>query len=330
MFLKLKTLIAATLAATLLACGGGGGGGAPATANNGSSNLSLGGTAIYSYISTLYAVNMQTGATRTLLKLDLNFSYVGAGVGPAGEFVVAYNNGTTGPTSTILILKPDGSEERRFRLNYTIQGAPQFSPDGTQIAFLAGVYQGSSGLDYFAQVVSRTGESLFFYGDYEVPRWLPGGRLVLSDRNGLYVDAAPSDLNSVPSAIPNSQNISRFALSPDGNSIAFVRSAATGAPRHIYMMNIDGSGTRQVTTSANSEETNMVFSPDGKYLLIRSSGCITVGSSTGVGSVDDDLMHVIPADSTMLNIESIRNQAPTALRDEQGQGRCTSGTISWG
>jgi Tol biopolymer transport system component len=329
-FSKLKIMMSAALLCALMACGGGGGGGAPAAGGNGPAGLSLSGTVVYNFISDLYAVNMQTGATRTLLKLDLNLSFVGAAVGPAGEFVVAYNIGTTGPNSRIYILNPDGSQERTFTLGYTIQGAPRFSPDGTKIAFRAGVYRNGT-LSYFAQVISRAGQDVYSYADFQAPHWLPAGGLVLSSSDGVYVDPAPEDQSVQIVQIPNSAiaGLGLADVSRDGKQISFVRRTASGAPRHIYVMNIDGSGTRQVTTSANGEETNAVFSPDGKNLLIRSSGCITAGSSQGVGSVDDDLLHVIPADSNMLSIDGIRNTAPTALRDEQGQGRCTGGVMSW-
>jgi Tol biopolymer transport system component len=327
--LSLRSALMALLMSSLAACGGGGSSGtAPAQTPpvSGTPNASRSGTLVYSYINKVYAVDMKTGLTRTLLTLDYVLSFVGAGVGPNGEFALAYNSSTTGPTSRLIILKADGTVESNTALNYTIQGQPRFSADGSKIAFLAGVYKGGV-LDYSAQVVARTGENLYYYGAYEVPFWLPDGRLVLSRSDGLYVNSA--DINVAPTLIPNSQNISRFAVSPDGTKIAFVPSAATNAPRHVYMMGIDGSATRQITTSTNSEETKVVFSPDGKELLLTSYGCITVGPVTAVGSIDDDLMHVIPADSSLIPIADIRNIATTALKSESGQARCTSGTLSW-
>jgi Tol biopolymer transport system component len=96
-------------------------------------------------------------------------------------------------------------------------------------------------------------------------------------------------------------------------------------------MNIDGSGTRQVTTSADGGQTNVLFSPDGKSLIVTTSGCISVFDSYPyvTGQVDEDLIHVIPASSSMVDLLQSRRLAATALQREDGLGRCTAGTLSW-
>jgi Tol biopolymer transport system component len=336
--MRSKTMRYALLAittATLMACGGGGGGGtgdATATppANTGTENQSRSGLMVYSYISKVLGVDMATGQTRTLLFPNYDLSYVGAGVGPSGEVAVAYNSSGIGPTSHLVFLKPDGSQESTVRLNYTIQGVPKYSPDGSKIAFTAGVYSGSE-ISYFAQVVSRAGENLYFFRGYQRPQWMPDGKLVIHNRTDLNLYLTGLDYRDPLNVIPNSKSINAFSVSPDGTKIAFVRTAAANAPGHVFMMNIDGTGTRQVTDSANSSETNVIFSPDGKELMVTSYGCISVfDNGLGIGNVDDDLIHVIPADSQMLEIRAIRNSgANSRLLDEKGQTRCTGGPISW-
>jgi Tol biopolymer transport system component len=139
---------------------------------------------VYTYINKLYAVNMATGQTRKLLDLNLDRSYAGAAVGPAGEFAVAYSSRQAlSNTSWLTILKTDGSEERTTQFGHTIQGWPMFSPDGSKIAFTAGVYEGWA-INTSAQEVSRAGESLLFYGDYATPQWMPDGGLLLFGMGG--------------------------------------------------------------------------------------------------------------------------------------------------
>jgi Tol biopolymer transport system component len=316
----------------LSSCGGGGGGDSSGGTNPSTppAGTDRSGVMVYTSINKTNAVNMANGTTRLLFTPDLSRSYVGAGVGPNGEMAVAYNSSTTGPTSELTILKADGSTEISKRLNYTIQGQPKFSPDGSKLAFTAGVYT-SGKLRYFTQVISRAGEELFYFNDLDRPGWTPDGRLIFISEDGkldLYVTKA--DFLQQLTLIPNSSNIGSFSVHPDGTKIAFSRGVG-GAARHIYVMNFDGSNTTQITTSSNSEETRVLYSPNGKELLVTSYGCIGVSDSgLSSGDVNRDLIHVIPADSRMLDIRGLANSgASSRLLDEAGATRCTDASPSW-
>jgi dipeptidyl aminopeptidase/acylaminoacyl peptidase len=323
-------------ALALAACGGGGDGGAGTDSNTGAPPAGSGrsGTMVYSSINKILSVNMATGATRTLSTLDYVLSYVGAGVGPDGDVALAYNSSSTGPTSEFTILKADGSTQTSPRLPYMIEGPPKFSPDGTQLAFTVSTRAASgSGRSYATQVVSTGGENLYYYDNYDRPNWTPDGRLVMISQDGkldLYV--TPVKDTDPLQRIPNSSNIGSFSIHPDGTKIAFARGAGNGAPRHIYVMNFDGTNTSQVTTSAaSSEETRVVYSPNGKELLITSYGCIGVSDNgMGTGDLDRDLIHLISADSRMVDIRSLANSgASSRLLDENGSTRCTGVTPGW-
>jgi Tol biopolymer transport system component len=320
------------LAILLSACGGGGGGDSGSGSGGGPPPASSGrtGQMVYLKINQVLAVNMAAGTTRTLFAPDLNRSYVGTGVGPNGELAVAYNSSTTGPTSTLTILKPDGTTEVSTTYSYLIKGQPKFSPDGSKLAFTAGVYEGGS-IRYFTQMVSRSGEELFYFDNLDRPGWTPDGRLIMISEDGnldLYLSAAT--LPGPLTLIPNSSNIGSFSVHPDGTKIAFSRGVG-GAARHIYVMNIDGTATAQVTTSYNSEEAWVGFSPNGAELLLTSAGCISASASgETAGDVDRDLIHLIPADSRMLDIRGLANSgASTRLLDESGSTRCADSSPSW-
>lgn len=328
--------IAQAAVLALMAFGGGGGGSEAAPGGTPpAANTSRSGTMVYSYISELLAVDMSSGKTRLLAKLSAlgsNREFAGASVGPAGEFAMSQNTATPlSNTGWIVILKPDGSEERSLSLKYMFNGRPVISSDGSQIAFSASFYNSNTlQTNKFTQVVSRTdGKALFFYPNYGYPLWMPDGQLLVNGMDGLYI--AEAKISGKVVLIPNSQNFNDYALSPDGKKIAFVRSTAAGVPRHVYIMNIDGSSTRQVTASKTSEETSVRFSPDGNSLMVTTSGCIAVFDSYpySIGSVDNDLIHVIPAGSSLLDILETRNLSATALQRENGLGRCTAGTLSW-
>jgi TolB protein len=68
------------------------------------------------------------------------------------------------------------------------------------------------------------------------------------------------------------------AWSPDGNELAF-SSARTGRP-HIFVMNADGTGTRQVTDAAKGDE-QPTWSPDGNRLVFNREGAIFEAPATG-------------------------------------------------
>jgi WD40 repeat protein len=331
MFRLTGKLLPPALAFVMVNCGGGDD--SPLGGEPSATSIARTGTMTYVHINKLLAVNMATGTTRQLADLvtvSSSRSFTGATVGPAQEFVLSYN--TDAPlsnTAWVTILKPDGTREVDLRLRYMLNGPPVISPDGSKIAVDASSYPGSLPIRKFLQVMSRSGQALYFYADYRYPQWMPDGRLLLQGANGLYV--AGTDINVAPVLIPNSDNIANHSISPDGKQIAFARRAGSGAPLHIYIMNIDGSGTRQVTTSADGGQTNVLFSPDGKSLLVTTSGCISVFDSSPyvIGLVDEDLIHVIPATSSMVDLLQSRRLAATALQREDGLGRCTAGTLSW-
>ncbi len=324
-------VVAAALA--LAACGGGGGGGEAAPAGAAPvGNTARTGTMVYVRSSELLAVDMASGTTRLLADTlsGTNRNFAGASVGPAGEFALSYNTATPlSNTGFISILKPDGSQERSLTVKYMFNGPPYLSPDGSKIMFDGSFYPGSLPNRRFVQAISRTGENLFFYPDFSFPLWMPDGRLLLSGKDGLYIGEAKISGQAV--LIPNSQKIGNYSVSPDGKKIAFIRRTATGALGHVYMMNIDGTGTRQVTNSKTSEEIDVSSSPDGNSLMVTTSGCISVFDSFpyAIGDVSADLIHVIPASASMLDILDVANLSGTALQRENGASRCTDGTLSW-
>lgn len=335
-----RTKLLAVSTAMLIACGGGGGGGGgeatPAGATPVVVNTPRTGTMLYTYLSQLLAVEMSTGTTRVVSKLLRlgNRDFVGASVGPAGEIVMGQTSGSTLENlGWVVILKPDGSEERSLQIDYILNGRPVISPDGSSIAVSSSFHdvRATPSTRNFTLVLSRTtGENLLFGENYGVPLWTPDGRLLLRKNDGVYI--AEVKVGGTITLIPNSQSFYDYSLSPDGKKIAFVRSPTTAGVKHVYMMNIDGSGLRQVTTSNTRDETGVHFSPDGNSLMVTTYGCISVydGPPYTIGSIYTDLIHVIPASSSMLELVTINNLATTALLQESGTGRCTGGTLSWG
>lgn len=315
-----KSLLLFTLCAVLLSCNGASGSG---------SGLNRSGTLIYQKVQKLYAVDMATNKTRLALNLPvLSESLTGTGLGPRGEIALAYNSSTTGPNSRITIYKADGTVEGTSKHQYMIETTPRFSADGSKLTYTISVYTNGANKRYSTQVISRDGKELYYYVNSRSPSWLPDERLVYKSLidNNLYLSDA--DYSKPSTLIPNTFDASAPHVSPDGTRIVFSKIATANTPRHLYMVNLDGSGQRQVTTSEYGEESLAVFSPDGKELLVSSYSCVSAGS--GAPFNDSDVLHIIPASATMLDIPLGTNSgAQSEQRDESGATRCSIGVPSW-
>ena len=69
------------------------------------------------------------------------------------------------------------------------------------------------------------------------------------------------------------------AWSPDATKIAFA-SARTGAP-HVYVMNADGTGTKELTSGEKASDTHPTWSPDGASIAFARDGDIYVMGADG-------------------------------------------------
>jgi Tol biopolymer transport system component len=285
------------------------------------------GTMLYYYINALYGVNMATNKERRVYDLSsINESYVGAGLGPKGEIALAFNSSPIGPTSRLVILKPDGTLEGSYKHKYMIESNPQFSADGSKIAYTASIYLNGSDKKYSVQVASRTGTDLSFFETADSPKWLPDGRLVFqsSDGPGLFLSDTPENKDST--FIPNTDRATKPDVSPDGSRIVFMWGATANSPKNLYMIKPDGSGRRQVTTTSDGVVHEGIFSPNGKELLVSSVGCVSGSGPIVVGPDVSDVAHIIPADASKLEIPLGKNGA---MKGEDGTTRCVDSVESW-
>jgi hypothetical protein len=138
---------------------------------------------------------------------------------------------------------------------------PVLSPDGSKIAFhVEPIYYDSRVL-----ATTRDGKRLAEFKDVTEPDWTRDGRLVVAKRMstveskpGIYI--SDTNLTKLTRIDPNLDNASWPTVSPDGKRIAFVHHG------HIWLMNLDGSGLKQLTSSDNGEE-RPAWSPDGRWLV---------------------------------------------------------------
>jgi hypothetical protein len=158
--------------------------------------------------------------------------------------------------------------------------------------------------------------------------WMPDGSLVLSATvdelygektfyaDGLYMLSADrSKYTAIGSGLVKPKHP---AASPDGKKVAFSMN------NHIWVINTDGTGLRQVTTG-DKAETHPCWSPDGKYLACIGYGTFEVTYFAAIAAV--------PSDKT--TTVDLTNDSPYWIKDPNqssnaGLGRLTAySAISW-
>ena len=199
---------------------------------------------------------------------------------PDGTKVVFVN------MSLIYVMDSDGSNEIQLTSVPGQDSQPDWSPDGTRIAF-SGLRDGN----YEIYVMNADGSDLTNLtnnpGEDRNPAWSPDGSKIAFDRGPgttaqIYVmNADGSNQIPVTTMTPNYDP----TWSPDGSRIAF--SSLRGAYYEIYVINSDGSNEKRLTTGAHSLQPS--WSPDGTkiaYYAPSGGGEIYVMDSDGSNPVN--------------------------------------------
>jgi len=215
----------------------------------------------------LWKLNLQTGRRRMIHAGRIS----SADISPDGKWIVFHSFTLT---QYLYKMRSNGTDLQRLtgpgspnpNWKYTVMG--KWSPDENLILFAvyAGVPRGVALMD-------SSGANLHIILPYGVePSWSPKGDQIiylnwdstktLSDQEQIYVANADG---SHPQEISDLHNTNRHIndphLSPvDGKNIVFTLQG------EVYVMNKDGSNTRQVTAGPGYVR-NPVWSPDGKTIL---------------------------------------------------------------
>lgn len=170
---------------------------------------------------------------------------------------------------TLFVVSPgSGTIEQRVALPVRA-GRIRISPAGDRIATVAGgaVWVMNSDASDARQIVSNVVNIA----------WSPDGKRIAYVRGSPHelhlVDADGDNDTIIPGAIPG--GFEGLAWSPDGGRIAFegMRRLAPGATRTVYIVNLDGTGIRDIDLAlagpgarASGEPT---WSPDGRYIAFH-------------------------------------------------------------
>ena len=164
----------------------------------------------------------------------------------------------------------DGSNPTRLTQNPGRDIDPQWSPDGTKIAFLS-EREKATGL-YIMDVDGSkqrllTSSAEFAVGEFS---WSPDStQLAYSSLVHGYSDISVIDLNGSTEHNLTATATARErspAWSPDGTKIAFHKNRY-----HYFIMNSNGSDQRGVVISPDFDWSQLQWSPDSSYLLVSTA-----------------------------------------------------------
>jgi WD40 repeat protein len=233
----------------------------------------------------------------------------------------------------------DGRQSGRFLKADGFGGRPLISPDKqTVLVEWHSIDLGDAGGVAVPTVFRRDGSIVKRFTNYGGYAWLPDGRILLTRGDSIFVTSlsasGPTLLRRFPNNAPGT-----LSVSPDGSRIAFVLNGPNAARDsfdfHAFVMNVDGTGLKQVTTSILGDAP-VDFSPDGNSLLVADgSNFFSFGPGFFVAGCAE--LYVVPLNIT--NSIVLDRDSPTApaiklreVSEQTGETRskvCAFSKPSW-
>jgi Tol biopolymer transport system component len=212
---------------------------------------------------------------------------------PARNGAIVFS-GDRGSGADIYTINADGSGLRRLTHVKGDAGSPDWSPDSTRIVFGIedkAVYLMDADGGDLHQVTAPGGEPAFTPAGDHLVYWCDacaGGDGVFlirddgSDAPGLRLTTNPF----------HDQGDEDPEVSPDGQTVTFVRHKVGGKLQALYAVGIDGSDLRKLTSYKREAAITHDWAPDGRQIVITANADYPNHKSPNVATIRPDGSHL--------------------------------------
>ncbi len=167
----------------------------------------------------------------------------------------------------LVFLNRSGSVISRSAVNRSLHGSALPSPDKTKIAlFWANEDAGESFTRPSLTIFSRTGQVIARDSLATAAAWAPNGDIIVAEGNRIF--RANSSGTSSTQILQVARSVNTMSVSREGNKLAFSMAGTANNEFHLWVVNLDGTGLRQLTTSSVNE-MDPSWLPGGQYLIAR-------------------------------------------------------------
>jgi Tol biopolymer transport system component len=205
-----------------------------------------------------------------------------------------------GRGAQIYTIRPNGLGIRQLTKVHGSAESPDWSPDGTRIAFQAedgpnGVWIMNANGTGLQQVVASGAQPAFTPDGthlvYDCPDCTGGQGIFLVNADGS--DAPGTRLTTNPSGYEGDTNPE---VSPDGTTVTFVRRKTEGELQALFAVNIDGTDVRRLVPYRFNVFIKHDWAPNGRHIVFTSpiDGPANVYTVMPDGSHSVQLTHVQP------------------------------------
>jgi WD40 repeat protein len=307
----------------LASCGGGGGGGATSEVGGGGGgggaagggnpsvqaiiNAGASGKLFMASPSNFIEYDLATGVERVLRDKgggSFTASLDGQEFVLTNQFVVGLD--PADDREEMVFFNRDGRSSSRFLLEDGFGGTPRLSPD-KQLVLVEwhSIDLGDAGGVSVPTVFRRDGSIVRRFAGFDAQyAWLPNGDILLSRGDAFFRTTAVPNAPITQIARLPGEDPRALILSPDGTRMAFTIGNFTILENTTWVMNLDGTGLRQIARGISSVAP-AAFSPDGQQLLVSEGiNFALVGPGFAVAGCAE--MYIVP-----LNVQSVITLNPS-------------------